>query len=148
MLDALKFVSETYHRSHERRVAHELQVVIACLTFFAASAATTLSKGDSAAHWKAFFWWALLVYAVLCGGAAWYFKTSAESNTLDLGKARAADNEILEYLQRVPCQRIVRAASEPQQRPTEKRWIWNIVAVVVGAVLALLLIYIDRPTHP
>lgn len=91
VLDALKAVSERYHTSHERRVGHELQVVIACLGLFAAVAAFRLSTSFAGQSNPAFIPVVLGSFLGLCLLATVYLKTSANSNALDLEKARAAD---------------------------------------------------------
>ncbi len=141
VLDALKAVSETYHASHERRVGHELQVVIACLAFFAAGVATRLSTGFDTSS-ATFLPCVCAAFLALCCIATTYLATSAGSNKLDLAKARAADSDILDYLNQVPCSAIRQClTSQGNQRPSpsQNRWIWEVIIVWSGALLAAFL---------
>lgn len=131
-LDALVAVSERYHASHERRVGHELQVVIACLAFFGAAAAFRLSTSFGANSNQYFFLGCVASFLALCLFATVYLTTSAASNTLDLEKARAADKRILEFIKAK-----LESASTgnlDKQSPSLNRWVWEIVIVWGGAL--------------
>lgn len=145
MLDALKAVSERYHASHERRVGHELQVVIACLGLFAAVAAFRLSTSFAGQSNPAFVPVVLGSFLALCLLATVYLKTSANSNALDLEKARAADQDIVNYLRtQAACPNIQAVVDHNVESPSKNRWIWEFLVVWAGAGVSVTLMLAQR----
>lgn len=143
-LQALRFTSERNHAAHERRVSHELQVVIASLTFFTLSAAATLSNSFSLDDAKLFMPCVLFAFLALCLIASKYIKSSAQSNKLNLDEARAAEQDILEYLKPKQCEYLKKHLDNKKSDippPSENRWRWEIAIIWGGAILAGAIIF-------
>lgn len=141
-LEALKVLSETYHRSHDRRVGHELQVLVASLAFFGAAAGIKLSTSfDSSA--SLFNHIMIVAFIGVCCIVTVYLEMSARSNDLDLAKARGADEVILEYLKKGTTEHIAECLTEAKTdagSPSRNRWWWEVAAIWGGALVAVALL--------
>lgn len=146
ILDALKAVSDRHHASHERRASHELQVVITSLSFFAATVALRLSTSFETSS-RVFLPCIIAAVLGLCITATTYLVSSARSNTYDLEKAKAADHEIIEYLNQDCCPAIkscLKASGTKRPSPSRNRWLWQIAIVWSGGLLSFVMLVWGR----
>jgi hypothetical protein len=141
-IDAPKATSETHHASHERRVGHESQVVIGGITFFAATVAMRLSTGFDTSS-AVFIPCILAALFGMCCTLTTYLRTSACSNKRDLEKARAADRDILDYLNQHCCPAIKKcldASRADKPNPSQNRWMWQVAMIWGGGLISAVLV--------
>ena len=140
-LDTLKFICERNHASHERRVNHELTVVIASLSFFALTSAAKLSDSFTTNSSKLFAPCVMLAFIALGIMATIYILTSARSNKLNLTEARDAKKYILDFLSKKGCEKFKDREHKPS--PSEKRWIWEIAIIWGASILSGIIVFED-----
>ena len=79
----------------------------------------------------------------MCCTLTTYLRTSACSNNLDLEKARAADRDILEYVNQNPCPAMKKrldASGADKPSPSQNRWMWQVAMIWCGGVLSAVLV--------
>ena len=101
-IEHLKFISETNRTLHNQRVRHELQVVIASVTFYVASLGFKLAKPNM---FPTSFWgkiWVLVGFFVLAWTVFLYMRGSANANERNQKAAMNAEDLIVDLLKNRP----------------------------------------------
>lgn len=141
IVDDLTFVSQTNRPIHEARIGREFQMTVAMLTFFAACVVARYEIPVGAPIFQARFSLydicVVLAFTGLVVVAIVNLVGSMRANKQNQKLAECAEDLVLQDL----LDRGVKLPL-PQGHPNKARWIWQLVIIIAGAVIAAVLIIV------
>ena len=141
IIDDLKFVPQTHRPLHEARIGREFQMTVTILAFFAACVVARYELPEESVIFLSCFSpydvCILLAFAGLVVIATLNLIGSMQANRMNQKLAERAEDIILQDLK-------VKGVDLPTPigHPNKARWLWQLIIIVAGALIAAILIIV------
>ena len=130
--DEAKFIVETHRGIQANRTKREFHVLLTMLTFDVACVVARCSDKITVKNAPLFNWGVTVALVGIATAACILFHMSYQSTKVNQREiAQPAENLILTSLK----------ISPPQQNPGNYIWLWQSVAVVIGGMIAVFVIW-------